>query len=111
MLKPKQKQMAELMVLEPSLTNREYAKRISVDEKTLYKWKKIPEFQDYIHELCQQHFKSMERLAMKKLKEQVENDNWKAIEYLLNGNGYRAKEEIDVSSSDININIGGLTND
>lgn len=93
MLKPKQKKLAELMVLEPSLTNEEYAKRIGIDPKTLYVWKKNSEFQDYIHELCQQHFKSMERLAIRKLREQVENGKWQAIEYLLNGNGYKAKEE------------------
>ena len=47
--------MAELMVLEPNKTNLEYASIIGVDPKTLYKWKKCPEFQEYVHELCQQH--------------------------------------------------------
>lgn len=96
MLKPKQKKMAELMVLEPSLTNEEYAKRIGIDVKTLYNWKKITEFQDYIHELCQQHFKSMERLAIQKLREQVEGGRWQAIQYLLDGNGYKPKEQQEI---------------
>lgn len=96
-LKPKQKKMAELMVLEPNKTNLEYASIIGVDPKTLYKWKKCPDFQEYVHELCQQHFKTMERIAIQKLKEKLEEGKWAAISYVLDGNGYKAIEQQEIN--------------
>ena len=38
--------------------------------------------------------------------ENANKGNQKAIEYLLNYIGYKPKDEIDISSGDINITIG-----
>jgi hypothetical protein len=105
MLKPKQREIAEIMVLHPNLSNEEYARRIGINPKTLYEWKKKEEFNDYIHDLCRKKFASMERLALKELKEQVENGNWKAIEYVLNGVGYKATEKVEVTDTTTKITI------
>lgn len=111
-LKPKQKALAELMVLKPDLTNEKYAEQIGIDPKTLYKWKKTEEFNDYINELCKAKFADMERLAMEKLAAQLKKGNWKAIEYVLNGLGYKPEDKLDIKNSgDININITGEEND
>lgn len=96
LLKVKQKMLAELMVNNPNMTNEEYAKEIGISPNTLYIWKNKEEFQDYLHELCQKKFRSLERLAMSKLKDQVMNDKWQAIQYLLDGNGYKATEQQQV---------------
>ena len=105
MLKPKQRQVAELMVLFPDLTNAEYAEKIGINPKTLYQWKKDEEFNDYIHDLCREKFKSMERLALQKLKENVKKGNQKAIEYILDGNGYKAAQELDVKAESITLKV------
>lgn len=97
MLSPKQKKLAELMVYNVDLTNEQYAKKINIDPKTVYVWKKKPEFQEYIHELCKDRFKDLEKLAMEKLKEQMINNNWKAIEYVLNGHDYKPSDKIDAN--------------
>ena len=107
-LKPKQKLLAELMVARPELTNEEKAKEIGIDPKTLYKWKKEVEFQDYLHELGKAKFADMEGLALAKLQENIAAKNQKAIEYALDYLGYKAttKVEADVNGNmDININI------
>lgn len=107
-LKPKQRLLAELMVAKPELTNEEYAKEIGIDPKTLYNWKKISEFQDYLNELCKNKFKGLQTLAIEKLQENIAAKNQKAIEYALDYLGYKAttKVEADVSGNmDININI------
>lgn len=103
-LSAKQTALAELMVLEPTLTNVEYAKRVGIDPKTLYKWKKTEEFQSYLHECCQLKFRSLEKLAIGKLRENIMDGNQKAIEYVLNYAGYQPaqKAEIDLRS-DIDI--------
>lgn len=99
-LKPKQKALAELMVLKPELTNVEYAKEIGIDPKTLYKWKKTVEFQDYMHQCCQEKFKDLEQLALTKLKENIAKGNQKAIEYSLDYLGYKADTKIKAEVSD-----------
>lgn len=107
MLKPRQMKLAELMVDEPELTKIQLAERVGCSEKSVYEWKKLPEFTEYYHCLCEKRFRSYEGLAVRKLVENANKGNQKAIEYLLNYVGYKPKDEIDINSGDININIGG----
>lgn len=103
-LSAKQQALADLMVLEPTLTNVEYAKRVGIDPKTLYKWKKTEEFQVYLKECCQEKFRELEKLAIEKLRANIIDGNQKAIEYVLDYAGYKPaqKAEIDLHS-DIDI--------
>lgn len=105
-LKPKQRLLAELMVLKPELTNLQYAEEAGIDPKTVYKWKKQQEFKDYVHELCLEKFHSLEQLAIEKLKENMAKGNQKAIEYALDYIGYKATQKVEAElNTDININI------
>ena len=105
-LKIKQKALAELMILKPELTNVEYAKEVVIDPKTLYKWKKMDEFQAYIEELCKDKFKDLEKLAIEKLRDNINKGNQKAIEYTLDYLGYKATQKVEAElTNDININI------
>ena len=103
-LSARQKELADLMVLEPHLTNVEYANRIGIDPKTLYKWKKTEEFQEYLHSCCQLKFRSLEKLAISKLRENIMDGNQKAIEYVLDYAGYKPAQKAEVDlHSDIEI--------
>lgn len=104
-LKPKQIKLAELMVLEPELNNEQYAERVKINPSTVYAWKKNKEFQDYLHSCCQEEFKSLEKLAVRKLRENAAKGNQKAIEYLLNYIGYKAPEEVIVKDKTIKVEI------
>ena len=99
-LKAKQRVLAELMVLRPELTNLQYAEEANIDPKTVYRWKKMPEFQDYVHELCLEKFRSLEQLATEKLRENIIKGNQKAIEYSLDYLGYKADTKIKAEVSD-----------
>jgi transposase-like protein len=105
-LKPKQKLAAEMMVANPEMNYEDIAKKLGVNPATLWRWRKLPEFQDFSHELCMERFKDMERLAIQKLQENIMKNNQKAIEYMLDFVGYKTvdKAEIDLST-DINITI------
>ena len=105
-LKPKQRMLAELMVLKPSLTNLQYAEEAGIDPKTVYKWKKQPEFKEYLHELCLEKFHSLEKLAIAKLQENMEKGNQKAIEYALDYIGYKAATKLEADlNNDVTITI------
>lgn len=96
MLKPKEKKLAELMCCEPSLRNIDYAERCGISEKSVYVYKAKPEFQEYLSQLCKERFRAMEALAIRKLNEEINNNNFKAIQYLLDGLGYKAKEQQEI---------------
>lgn len=105
-LKPKQRALAELMVSNPGFTNLQYAEEAGIDVKTVYKWKKEQEFQDYVHELCIERFRSLEDLAIAKLQENIEKNHQKAIEYALDYLGYKATQKVEAEvNTDINITI------
>lgn len=105
MLQVKQKLLAELMVEEPELNNFEYADRIDINIKTLYKWKKTPVFQEYLHSCCKDKFKDMEKLAIQRLKENVEKGNQKSIEYVLDYLSYKAPDTVEIKDKVIKIEI------
>lgn len=96
MLKSKEKKLAELMCCEPSLRNIDYAERCGISEKSVYVYKAKPEFQEYLSELCKERFKQMERLAVHKLMEHINNGNWKAVQYVLDNTGYKMPEQQEV---------------
>ena len=105
-LKPKQRLLAELMVSNPKMTNLQYAEEVDIDPKTVYKWKKEQEFQDYLHELYIEKFRSLEDLAITKLQENIEKNHQKAIEYALDYLGYKATQKVEAEvNTDINITI------
>lgn len=110
-LNRKQRLAAEIAAAEPELSGMKVAERVGVDVNTFYRWKKNPEWVEYLHTCCQEHFRDIEKIAIHKLKENAAKGNQKAIEYVLNYLGYQPEQRIDVRNSDININITGDEND
>ena len=70
--------------------------RVGISEKSVYVYKAKPEFQEYLSQLCKERFRAMEALAIKKLNEEINKNNFKAIQYLLDGLGYKAKEQQEI---------------
>jgi hypothetical protein len=97
MLTSKQKALAELMVAEPNLRYDQYAERVGISTKTCYVYRQNPELQDYVSELCKKRFRHLETLAIKKLEEQVDRGNFKAVQYVLDNRGYKVPEESNVN--------------
>ena len=105
-LSNKQKAAAELMVAEPDLHYGEIAERLKIDPMTLYRWRQREDFKEYMHSLCMERFKELERIAIKKLHENVRNNNQKAIEYTLDYIGYKATNKIEADvTGNTSINI------
>lgn len=105
-LTSKMMRAAEIAVANPEKPVSEIAQELGVDTSTLWRWTKDDKYKEYQHELCVERFKDLEKLAIKKLKENAMNNQQKAIEYILDYVGYKPKDEIDISSGDINITIG-----
>lgn len=105
-LKPRQKAAAELMALQPQLSFAEIRRQLNISEKAFWEWRKKPEFMNYYHSLCENRFKELEALAVAKLEENINNNCQKAIEYVLDYQGFAPTQKIDAKlSTDIDIKI------
>lgn len=104
-LSTKKKALAALMIAEPKLTNVTYAKRIGIDPKTLYKWKKTEEFKEYTEELLKEKWKDSERIAMQTVVSRAKNGDLKAAQYILDSLGYGAPIKHEGAEMNINVTI------
>jgi hypothetical protein len=104
-LSVKKKMLAELMALQPDWTNADYAREIGIDQKTLYRWKKEENFKEYLHSVCMEKFKDLERLAIRKLEEQIIAGDFRAVQYVLDGTGYKAADMLNVNADNITLSV------
>jgi hypothetical protein len=94
-LTAKQLKAIEMMVYDDKKDIEIYTE-LGMSSATFWKWKKNQEFQDAVSAECKRKFRSLEQLAIKKLQENVANNNQKAIEYALDFLGYKATEQHDI---------------
>lgn len=104
-LSNKQKAAAEFMVANPEIGYDEVAEKLGVNPATLWRWRKLPEFQDYSHELCMERFKDLEKLAIRKLQENITKNNQKAIQYALDYVGFKSADTVEIKDKTIKIEI------
>lgn len=104
-LNNKQKLAAEMMVANPELHYEEVAEKLGISFMTLYRWRKLPEFQEFSHQLCMEKFKEIEKLAVQKLLENVKKNNQKAIQYALDYAGFKAAETVEIKDKTIRVEI------
>lgn len=105
-LKNKQRLAAELLALRPDMKEWQICEEVGVSQKTLWMWKKIPEFMEHYHSVCETQFKELESLAIKQLKNNVSKGNQKAIEYALDYLGYKATQKVSADiENDITITV------
>lgn len=104
-LNAKMKRAAEILVSEPEKKLGDIAKELKIDESTLWRYRQRDDFKEYEHQLCVERMVDLQKLAIEKLKDNARNGNQKAIEYILNYGGFKAKEQIEVTENCINIHI------
>lgn len=106
-LNRRQRAAAEMAAAQPTLSGIKIAALLEIDVNTFYRWKKNPEWQEYMHKCCQERFRDLEKLAVEKLADNVKQGNQKAIEYVLDYVGYLPEQKLDISGKEINIKISG----
>lgn len=107
--KERMDRVLEVWVANPLMPLEQVARTAGVGDRTFYRYRQDPAFMDRYHEACKEKFKSMEGLAMQKLRDAVEDGNWNAVKYILDGMGYKPTEKVDANvngTQDINITIG-----
>lgn len=105
-LKPRQIELLELMLSNPMMSDVKLAELMGLNNKTVGKWRKMPEFQEEMKVRLQEQWKNAESLAQKKMIELAADGNFQANKYILDSLGYAPTQRIEADiTSDIEINI------
>ena len=107
-LKTKQVELLEAMLANPMMSDVKLAELMGLNNKTVGKWRKEPEFQEELKKRLAEQWKNAERLAQKKMIELAAEGNFNANKYILDSLGYAPTTKIEADiNTDIIINIEG----
>ena len=105
-LKPKQIELLELMLANPMMSDVKLAEILGLNNKTVGKWRKMPDFQAEMKARLAEQWKSAESLAQKKMIELANEGCFQANKYILDSLGYAPTTKIEADiNTDIVINI------
>lgn len=106
-LKPRQIELLELMLSKPLLSDVKLAEIMGLNNKTVGKWRKMPEFQDELKKRLKEQWQNAERLAQKKMIELAADGNFQANKFILESLGYAPPQKIeaDIKTTEYVIDI------
>ena len=105
-LKAKQIELLEIMLANPMMSDVGLAELLGLNNKTVGKWRKMPEFQAEMKKRLAEQWKNAESLAQKKMIELAGEGNFNANKYILDSLGYAPAQKIEADvKTDIVINI------
>lgn len=111
-LKPRQYELLELMLIHPTWSDVQLANYMELNNKTVGKWRKMPDFQEEMKKKLAEQWKNAERLAQQKMIELANQGDFRANQYILDSLGYKPTNKIEADiNQDIIITIGGSEND
>ena len=105
-LTAKRLELLEAMLTYPMMSDVKLGELLNLNNKTVGKWRKEPEFQEEMKRRLEEQWKCAESLAQKKMIELAEEGCFQANKYILDSLGYAPAQKIeaDVATS-IVVNI------
>lgn len=105
-LTAKRLELLEAMLANPMMSDVKLGELLNLNNKTVGKWRKEPEFQDELKKRLNEQWKAAETLAQKKMIELAGEGNFHANKYILDSLGYAPAQKIEADlHTDIVINI------
>ena len=105
-LTAKRLELLEAMLAHPKLSDVKLGELLDLNNKTVGKWRKEPEFQDELKKRLAEQWKDAERLAQKNMIELANDGCFQANKYILDSLGYAPAQKIEADiNQDINIII------
>lgn len=90
----------------PLLTYEEIAEKANVSRDTFCAYRKMPEFMAEYRKRNRERFADMEAKALEVLENKLNEEDWKACQYVLDGLDYNAKTKVEATATTITINVG-----
>jgi hypothetical protein len=105
-LTAKRIELLEAMLAYPALSDVKLGELLDLNNKTVGKWRKEPEFQEELKKRLAEQWKDAERLAQRKMIELANDGCFQANKYILDSIGYAPATKIEADvKNDIIINI------
>lgn len=105
-LTAKRLELLEAMLAHPELSDVKLGVLLNLNNKTVGKWRKEPEFQEELKKRLQTQWKDAERLAQKRMIELADSGNFNANKYILDSLNYAPAQRIEADlHTDIVIDI------
>lgn len=105
-LTAKRLELLEAILTYPMMSDVKLGELLDLNNKTVGKWRKEPEFQEELKKRLAQQWKDAESLAQKKMIELAADGNFNANKYILDSLGYAPTTKIEAEvNTDINLVI------
>ena len=102
----RQRRVIDAWCANPLLPYPQIAKLAGVSDVTFWRYRQDENFMKMYHEACEKRFKSLESKALEALEAHLEQGNFQAVKYILDGLGYKATEKVEANVyTDVTINI------
>lgn len=106
-LTAKRMELLEAMLANPMMSDVKLGELLNLNNKTVGKWRKEPEFQEEMKKRLEVQWKDAESLAQKRMIELADGGCFQANKYILDSLGYAPAQRIEADlKTDIEITIG-----
>lgn len=106
MLEQNQLEAIQLMTY-TNKTDAEIAKELDVNPCTIWRWKQCDEFMSELEKETRKKFRILQRDAMKAMERLIEDNNFNAAKYILDGNGFAPTEKHEMNlEAEIKVDYG-----
>lgn len=89
----------------PFASYEEISKMSNISKRTFERYRADAAFMAEYHQRQNERFKSLEGKAVALLEQQMEQGNWNAIKYTLDGSGYKPTDKVEVQQTTITVSI------
>lgn len=103
--KDRRQAVLELWINNPFATYKEIYDVAGIDVNTFRAWRNDTAFMEEYHTRTAARFREMEARAMAKLYNLVSDGEWQAVKYVLDGNGYKPTDKVEVQQTTINVSV------
>lgn len=105
-LTAKRIELLEAMLAHPAMSDVKLGQLLNLNNKTVGKWRKEPEFQEELKRRLQEQWKGAESIAQRTMIDLASDGDFKASKYILDSLGYAPTQRIEADvNTDIVINI------
>lgn len=95
----------EVWLNNPLASFEDISKQAGISTKTFWRYRQDENFMNEYSRRCKQRFAALEAPAVSLLKDEMENHNWNAIKYVLDGTGYKPTDKVEVQQTTITVSV------
>lgn len=95
----------EVWLANPLLSFQEIAEKAGVSDSTFLRYRQNEEFMKRYDARCRERFRSLQAKAMEQMEVLMEQGNWNATKYALDGNDYGGKQKLEINSTTIKVKV------